>query len=100
MDQAEMQREVPVVIRANGAKSVVLTGDFTRWSKEGIRLRKRSGDEWETTLTLLPGEYQYRLIVDGDWQDDPQATRRVPNPFGSQNCLLRVSPLRGSSRAE
>jgi hypothetical protein len=100
MDQAEMEREVPIVIRARGAQSVILTGDFTRWSKEGIRLRRKSADEWGATLTLPPGEYQYRLIVDGHWQDDPQASRRVPNPFGSENCLLRVSALRGSSSAE
>jgi 1,4-alpha-glucan branching enzyme len=87
-------REVPFVVRAKGASEVVLTGDFTRWAKEGVRLRKGPNDEWRTTLELEPGEYQYRLIVDGAWQDDPQAANRVPNPFGGQNCVLRVPTSR------
>lgn len=88
------KREVPIVVRAKGASEVAVTGDFTQWSKEGIRLRKGPNDEWRTILELEPGEYQYRLLVDGNWQDDPQAARRVPNPFGGQNCVLKVPPVR------
>jgi hypothetical protein len=93
-----VRREVPFVARMKGPSEVVLTGDFTRWSEEGIRLRKGPNDEWRTTLDLEPGEYQYRLIVDGKWHDDPQAATRVPNPYGGQNCILRVPPTRVSER--
>jgi len=91
--QATM-REVPFIVRAKGASEVVVTGDFTQWTREGIRLRKGSNDEWRTVLALEPGEYQYRLVIDGNWQDDPQAAKQVPNPFGGNNSILRV-PARG-----
>ncbi len=42
-------------------------------------------------LELAPGEYQYRLIVDGEWRDHSEATRRVANSFGTQNCVLIVA---------
>ena len=87
-------REVPFTARAKGANEVIVTGEFTKWSPEGIRLRKGPHDEWRTVLELEPGEYQYRLVVDGIWQDDPQAQKRVPNPFGGHNAVLRV-PARG-----
>jgi len=87
-------REVPFTARAKGASEVIVTGEFTKWSNEGIRLRKGPHDEWRTVLELEPGEYQYRLVVDGIWQDDPQAQKRVPNPFGGHNSVLRV-PARG-----
>ena len=87
-------REVPFTVRAKGASEVVVTGDFTQWSRDGIRLRKGPNDEWRTVLELEPGEHQYRLVIDGNWQDDPQATKRVPNPYGGQNSVLRV-PARG-----
>src|ERR1043165_9281267 len=83
-------REVPFTVRAKGASEVIVTGDFTKWSREGIRLRKGPNDEWRTVLELDPGEYQYRLLIDGAWQDDPQAVKRAPNPFGGQNCILKV----------
>ena len=87
-------REVPFTVRAKGASEVVVTGDFTQWTREGIRLRKGPNDEWRTVLELEPGEHQYRLVIDGNWQDDPQATKRVPNPYGGHNSVLRV-PARG-----
>jgi hypothetical protein len=41
-------------------------------------------------LSLTPGEYQYRLLVDGAWKDHAEAGLRVANPYGSDNCILRV----------
>lgn len=87
-------REVAFMVRAKGASEVILTGDFTDWSRDGIRLRKGPNDEWRGVLELEPGEHQYRLVVDGNWQDDPQAMKRVPNPYGGYNSVLRV-PARG-----
>src|SRR5436190_17417657 len=90
-------REVPFVVRAKGVSVVSITGDFTAWSEEGLRLRRGPNDEWRAILMLEPGEYQYRLLIDGVWQDDPSATVRVANPFGGQNCVLKV-PAPKSSR--
>ena len=84
-------KKIPLRVRAEGAKEVVLTGDFTQWAKDKIRLTPAAGGEWITLLELAPGEYQYRLLVDGEWRDHPEATRRVPNSFGTQNCVLVVA---------
>ncbi|MBI4566265.1 MAG: hypothetical protein HY716_16390 [Planctomycetes bacterium] len=83
-------RDFPFVVCAPGAKDVVVTGDFTNWSKEGIRLQMKSDDEWRGTLRLAPGRYQYRLLIDGEWRDDPKAPVRVQNPFVTENCVLEV----------
>jgi hypothetical protein len=87
-------RQVPFIVRAKGASEVVLTGEFTQWTPDGIRLRKGTSDEWRAVLALEPGEYQYRLVIDGHWQEDPQASKRVPNPYGGFNSVLMV-PARG-----
>lgn len=84
-------KRIPLRIRAEGAKEVVLTGDFTQWARDRIRLTPAAGGEWIALLELAPGEYQYRLIVDGEWRDHPEAARRVGNPFGTQNCVLTVA---------
>lgn len=83
-------RRVVFSIRFGGAKEVVLTGEFNGWALEGVRLNPVGDGRWSTILHLAPGEYQYRLLVDGEWCDPPGADRRVPNPFGSDNCLLIV----------
>ena len=41
-------------------------------------------------LKLMPGRYEYRFLVDGDWQNDPHCTTFVPNPYGSENCVLTL----------
>ncbi len=84
-------RALPVLIYVSGAKDVVITGDFTGWALDKVRMDKGPGDEWHTTLMLPPGTYQYRLRIDGAWFDNPLATERVPNPYGGDNCLLSVS---------
>ncbi len=84
-------RRVPIVVKREDAKEVTITGDFTSWKEDGFKLTKTPTGEWRTTIELAPGEYQYRLRVDGVWQDDSQAKKRVANPFGTENCVLTVS---------
>jgi 1,4-alpha-glucan branching enzyme len=84
-------KKVPFVVRIPGAKKVAVTGDFSRWTKDGICLKNGSTDKWETVLDLAPGRYEYRLIVDGDWRTDPDAKARIPNSFGTENCVLTIT---------
>jgi hypothetical protein len=83
-------KKIPLKVKADGAKEVVLTGDFTQWAKDNVRLTPIAGGEWITVLELAPGNYQYRLIVDGEWRDHPEAPK-IGNPFGTQNCVLIVA---------
>ena len=84
-------KKIPLRVKIVGAKEVVLTGDFTQWSKDKVRLTPATGGEWITVLELAPGEYQYRLIVDGEWRDHSEASKKIGNPFGTQNAVLIVA---------
>jgi 1,4-alpha-glucan branching enzyme len=83
-------KKVPFVVKGIEAKSISVTGDFSGWSEDGICLTQGLDGEWQTSIKLEPGEYQYRLRVDGEWRSDPSAHKFVPNPFGSDNCVLEV----------
>jgi chromosome partitioning protein len=73
------------------ARSVYLTGEFTNWSRDGIRMEKDSDDGlWKLGVDLDPGEYEYRYIVDGVWIKDPRNVDSVLNEFGQENSLLIV----------
>ena len=85
------KKRVPYVVKVDGAREVVLTGEFTGWAKDKVRLSPAGPGEWGAHLELPPGEYQYRLIVDGEWRDDPKGSKKVANPFGTQNCILIVA---------
>lgn len=85
------RKSVRLMARIPGATTVSITGTFSNWSEEGFPMQKNGGDQWEADLLLAPGEYQYRLRVDGGWQDHAEAAKRVPNPYGCDNCVLTVT---------
>ena len=74
-----------------GAQEVLLAGDFTGWEKMPIKLTKSDQGKWKTFVTLAPGKYHYKFLVDGQWKDDPRAKSRCPNPFGSSDCVLDIT---------
>jgi len=86
----KVTRRVAITVKAPEAKEVCVTGDFTDWSEQGIRLSHDGGGRWRTVLTLEPGDHQYRLRVDGAWKDHAEVAQRVTNPFGTENCVLKV----------
>ena len=79
-----------LTFKVPGAKSVAVTGDFCEWAREGFPLQLDGDGTWKATLTLPAGRYEYRLLVDGEWSDDPACTERVPNPFGTENCVFHI----------
>lgn len=82
---------VTFALDAPNASSVRLTGEFTNWSHEGLRmLRDEKDGVWKITVNLDPGDYEYRFIVDGVWITDPNNVDSVLNEFGQENSLLIV----------
>ena len=67
--------------------SVFLAGDFSDWKPVPM---ERSGNGFSAVVELSPGEHQYKFIVDGEWQSDPNAPEAVPNGFGTVNSVVRV----------
>ena len=61
-------------------------------------IRLRDG-QWAKELSLAPGRYEYRFVVDGQWVDDPAATELIPNPFGTPNAVLLVAANKSSVAA-
>ncbi|MBN2373935.1 glycogen-binding domain-containing protein [bacterium] len=72
------------------AEQVLLVGDFNNWSLDTRCIKKRESGEWSVSMTLKPGTYDYRFIVDGQWREDPKCGERVPNPFGGFNDRIVV----------
>lgn len=72
------------------AMTVQLVGDFTGWGTAPVGLAKGKDGIWRGAVELAPGMHRYRFLVDGEWQDDPECTLRVPNPFGSENAVREV----------
>lgn len=83
--------EVTFSLNRPAAEKVYLCGDFNQWSPASLRMIRHDGNgHWEKRLTLMPGRYQYKFVVDGEWVHDPNASENVPNHHGSLNSLVEV----------
>ncbi len=84
--------EVTFVLRlAQPAKAVRVVGSFNEWDQEQGRMQKGKNNEWRKRMNLQPGRYEYKFIVDGDWQVDPDAAECVTNSFGTINSVLQFA---------
>ncbi len=73
------------------AHSVQVAGDFNNWQPSKTPLKKLGGSGvWQTKLKLPAGKYRYRLVVDGQWQQDPYNEATELNPFGGFNSVVEV----------
>jgi chromosome partitioning protein len=71
-------------------RDVKIAGSFNDWRPDQGVVTRTSEGIVEKIVMLMPGTYQYRLIVDGIWQEDPSNPEQVPNYSGGFNSLLQV----------
>ena len=55
----------------SSASAVYLAGSMNNWSTSANKMTKGSNGVWTLTLTLDPGVYEYKFVVDGEWIMDP-----------------------------
>jgi chromosome partitioning protein len=73
------------------AASVQIAGDFNGWQPTKLPMeRVGANGVWQASAKLSPGRYRYRLVVDGQWQQDPYNETTELNPFGGYNSIVEV----------
>jgi 1,4-alpha-glucan branching enzyme len=72
------------------ATTVGVAGTFNDWQPGAKPMHPFGDGHWLKETALLPGNYEYCLVVDGRWIPDPLAKESVPNPFGGRNSVLTV----------
>ena len=79
-------------IFAPEAQSVSVAGSFNDWQPEAGKMDREENGNWSCSLDLQPGTHEYCIVVDGNYQQDPNAASAVDNPFGGKNSVLEVAP--------
>jgi 1,4-alpha-glucan branching enzyme len=73
------------------AALVSVAGTFNDWHPTTKLMYSAGAGQWLKEAFLPPGNYEYCLVVDGQWMPDPLAKGHVSNPFGGKNSLLKVA---------
>lgn len=75
------------------AEKVQIAGDFNNWKPQQTIMQPGKDGKWELAMELAPGKYRYRMVVDGQWQQDPYNENAELNPFGEYNSILEVKQI-------
>ena len=82
--------------KSQDASAVFLAGSFNDWSESATPMNRGEGGIWSANLDLLPGRYEYKFIIDGQWccspelLTDPSRASCIPNTFGTTNFAADV----------
>ena len=85
--------------KSEHAAAVFLAGSFNDWNESAIAMSRDDNGIWTANLDLLPGRYEYKFIIDGQWCCSsellPDASRAlcVPNTMGTMNFAVDIGEL-------
>jgi 1,4-alpha-glucan branching enzyme len=89
-EQKSKRRKVTFSLTSSDAKEVILMGDFNQWNPKVHPMKKNKNGVWEKMTLLFPGTYEYRFMVDGQWENDPNNNQTRTNRFGTKNNFIVV----------
>ena len=74
---------------ARPAKKVLLAASFNEWKP--VVCRRQKDGSYSVTVSLRPGTYEYKFIVDEEWVVDPDNPTWAMNVYGTFNSVANVA---------
>jgi len=84
--------KVTFSIAAEEAKEVKVVGSFNEWNPKATVLKKLKNGTFKGTVNLEKDKsYEFRYLVDGQWQNDDEADGLIWNDFAAnENSVINV----------
>jgi chromosome partitioning protein len=81
-------------VKVPGAHDVKLAGDFNGWVPDrNVLSLKEDGGVWRKFVSLAPGSYQYKYVIDDEWREDPHNALSVRDSLGGQSSVVVVEAM-------
>lgn len=85
------KKRVNFWIAAAPGSKVSVAGTFNNWDPTANPMQDQAGKGYyKTDMLVTHGTHEYKFLVNGIWATDPSCPKRVPDPFGSENCVLQI----------
>lgn len=79
---------VTFFLRANKqAKRVMLAGSFNEWNPDALAMTSTDSG-WIANVSLAPGKYWYKFVVDGNWMADGDNQLKENDGVGNINSVF------------
>jgi len=84
-------KEILFKLEAPEGSVVQIAGDFNEWVPESLDFTESQGKAlWHKTISLRPGSYEYKYLIDGRWIPDPANDATVKDAYGGVNSLINL----------
>ena len=82
---------VPAEVVGAGT-AVALAGEFNNWNPAADKMKRLKNGDFTLVKELETGqEYRFRYLIDEDrWENDQNADRYTPNPYGSDDSVISI----------
>ena len=78
------------VYQVEQVKNAIVMGSFNDWSRTSLPM-EQDGNEFKKTIFLEPKKYEYKFVLDGKEEIDPNNPIYVSNNIGGWNSILDLS---------
>jgi 1,4-alpha-glucan branching enzyme len=86
------RKRVTFKYKAKPGCNVAVAGNFNGWDPDSKVLKdKDSTGEYQITMLLPKGVYEYKFCVDDKWCVDPENPNFITNPHGTLNSVIEVN---------
>lgn len=83
--------EILFTLEAPDYAMVQIAGDFNNWVPDPLHLTSSLGRPvWRKVISLKPGSYQYKYLIDDRWMPDPANDKTAPDFLGGANSIINV----------
>lgn len=72
------------------AKEVCVAGSFNDWDPKTKQMQEKEPGKFVAVCMLPKGQYEYKFVVDGNWQVDPANPNVRQSSLGTLNNILAV----------
>ena len=85
------EKEIVFKLEAPEGAMVQIAGDFNEWTPESLHFTESEGRPlWHKSISLQPGSYEYKYLVDDLWITDPANDMTVEDSYGGLNSVISL----------
>jgi len=84
------KRPITFEFQGEPRQEVYVAGTFNDWNSVELKLKENGGGVYHASFQVLPGTYEYKFVVNGEWCADPNCPDVVRNAHGSINSVITV----------
>lgn len=85
------RKRVSFEVSGDDGHEMFVAGTFNNWDPTDKSLKySPKHASYRATMLLPAGTYEYKFVVDGEWQVDPSCDQWTTNEYGTLNSVITL----------